>query len=140
MSPTDANGKIQFADYDYVDTWKAMEKVYEKGLVKNIGVSNFNEEQLERLLKEGKIKPVTNQVECQPYLTEIELSKYCKSQGITITAYCPLGCPDRPWGKPEDPKLLDDQKITNIAKKYNKTAAQVVLRYQVSYSLNLNLF
>ncbi|XP_046599870.1 aldo-keto reductase family 1 member B1 isoform X2 [Neodiprion lecontei] len=131
LQPTGVNGEILFSDYDYVDTWKAMEKLYEKGLAKNIGVSNFNEEQLERVLKEGKIKPVTNQVECHPYLTQIKLSEYCKSKGITITAYCPLGCPDRPWGKPEDPKLLDDLKITSIAKKYKKSPAQVVLRYQV---------
>lgn len=132
IKPVDANGKLQFADYDYVETWKALEKVYEKGLARNIGVSNFNEEQLERVLKEGKIKPVTNQVECQPYLTQIKLSEYCKSKGIAITAYCPLGSPDRSWAKPEDPKLLDDQKITSIAKKYDKTPAQVVLRYQVT--------
>lgn len=104
-----------------------MEKVYEKGLTKNIGISNFNEEQIERILKVAKIKPVTNQVECQPYFNQIEFSKYCASKGITITAYRPLGGA----GKPGLPKPIDDENIKKIAKKYNKTAAQILLRYQV---------
>lgn len=122
--PKDANGKIEFADYDFVDTWKAMEAIYEKGLAKSIGVSNFNEEQLDRVLKEGKIKPVTNQVECQPYLAQIELSEYCQSKGVPITAFRPLGG--------ERDRLPSDPKIIDIAKRYNKTAAQVLLRYQVA--------
>lgn len=123
MHPVDENGKIIFGDYDYVDTWKAMEKVYEKGLARNIGVSNFNEEQLERILEHGKIKPVVNQVECQPLFNQKKLSDYCRSKGIAITAYRPLGGPIR--------KLQEDTRIINIAKKYNKTAAQVLLRFQV---------
>lgn len=60
--PTDANGKVIYSDVDYVDTWKAMEKLVENGLVRSIGVSNFNSKQIDRVLKVAKIKPVTNQV------------------------------------------------------------------------------
>ncbi|XP_012283356.1 aldose reductase [Orussus abietinus] len=129
--PSDADGKTQSSDVDYVDTWKAMENVFEKGLAKNIGISNFNSQQIDRLLSNCKVKPSTNQVECHPYLPQVKLSEFCKSKGIVITAYSPLGSPDRPWAKPNDPLLLEDPKIKSLATKYKKTPAQVVLRYQV---------
>ncbi|KAJ8968128.1 hypothetical protein NQ314_002449 [Rhamnusium bicolor] len=129
--PFDANGKIQFSDVDYVDTWKALEKCVNKGLTKSIGVSNFNKRQLERVLEISTIKPVVNQVECHPYLNQRKLIEFCRSKGIVITGYSPLGSPDRPWAKPEEPQLLEDPKLKELAVKYKKTPAQIVLRYQV---------
>ena len=129
--PEGPDGKVQFSDVDYVETWKAMEQLHDKGLAKNIGVSNFNSKQLTRVLESCKIKPVTNQVECHPYLPQVKLSEFCKSKGILITAYSPLGSPDRPWAQPGDPSLLEDPKVKGIADKYKKSPAQVVLRYQV---------
>ncbi|XP_059487752.1 aldo-keto reductase family 1 member B1-like [Neocloeon triangulifer] len=129
--PTDANGKMLHSDADYVDTWPEMEKLVELGLVRSIGLSNFNSQQIERVLKVAKIKPVVNQVECHPYLNQKKLMDFCKERGISITAYSPLGSPDRPWAKPGEPALLDDEKLKEMAKKLRKSTAQLVIRYQV---------
>jgi len=134
LFPKNPDDTPALSDVDYLDTWKAMEDVLSKGLTKNIGVSNFNSEQITRLLENSKVKPVTNQVECHPYLTQTKLSDFCKEKDILITAYSPLGSPDRPWAKPDDPKLLDDKKLIELGKKYNKTPAQIVIRYQVDRS------
>lgn len=131
LFPTNPDGTTAYSDVDYLDTWKAMEAVNKKGLAKSIGVSNFNKKQLERLIANSSTVPANNQIEIHPYLVQSKLSEFCKSKGITVTAYSPLGSPDRPWAKPGDPQLLDDPKIKELAAKYKKTPAQVVLKYQV---------
>nr|CAH7752799.1 unnamed protein product [Callosobruchus chinensis] len=131
LFPRDANGKIIFSDVDYVDTWKALEECVRKGLTKSIGLSNFNSKQIERVLSIATIKPVMDQVECHPYLNQKKLIEFCRSKNIAVTGYSPLGSPDRPWAKPEDPQLLDDPKLKQLADKYKKTPAQILLRYQV---------
>ncbi|KAK8387045.1 hypothetical protein O3P69_018009 [Scylla paramamosain] len=129
--PADSNGKTLFSDVDYLETWKGLEEAQKSGLTKSIGVSNFNKKQIERVLAEGTIKPVTNQIECHPYLNQRKMIDFCRSKGIYVTAYSPLGSPDRPWAKPDDPQLMDDPKIVAIAEKYKKTPAQILIRYQI---------
>lgn len=105
-----------------------MEKLIKLGLVRSIGVSNFNSQQLQRVLDNCEIKPVTNQVECSPALNQRKLTQFCKERGITLTAYSPLG---RPKPAEKKPEFYYSEKTQAIAEKYKKTPAQIVLRYLV---------
>lgn len=89
--PKDEDDKIAFSDADFVDTWKALEETVDLGLTKSIGISNFNADQTKRILDSCRIKPVTNQFECHPYLTQQKLSAFLKTHDIVVTAYSPLG-------------------------------------------------
>ncbi|KAL1505964.1 hypothetical protein ABEB36_005407 [Hypothenemus hampei] len=129
--PKDAAGNIIFSDVDYLDTWKAMEAVQKKGLVRTIGLSNFNKAQITRVFENATIKPSVLQIECHPYLNQSRLIEFARSKDLAITAYSPLGSPDRPWAQPGDPQLLEDPKLVDLAKKYKKSPAQILLRYQI---------
>ncbi|MEI3606325.1 aldo/keto reductase [Pseudogracilibacillus sp. SE30717A] len=108
--------------YDqYIETYKALEKLYHDGRVKAIGVSNFNIEHLERVLNECDVTPVLNQVEYHPYLQQDELKKYCREHSILIEAWSPLARGN----------VLNDPAIVHLAKKHQKSPAQIVLRWHI---------
>lgn len=105
----------------YVDVWKKMEKVYEQGKTRAIGVSNYLEHHLDDLLKEAEVVPAVNQIECYPYLSQETLVNYCKSKNIIPEAWGPLGA-----GKSD---IFTNPIITGIADKHGKSPAQIVLRW-----------
>ncbi|MGH0135739.1 UNVERIFIED_CONTAM: hypothetical protein FKN15_050783 [Acipenser sinensis] len=108
-----------------------MEKLVEKGLVRAIGLSNFNSRQIDDIITIATIKPAVLQVECHPYLAQTELLAHCRARGLVMTAYSPLGSPDRAWKHPDEPVLLEEPFIKKLAEKYGKSPAQVILRWQV---------
>lgn len=107
---------------DYVDTYKAMEKLYNDGKVKAIGVCNFDVDHLQRLLDECDVKPVLNQIECHPYLAQKEVKEFCAKHDIFVEAWSPLM---------QGGDVLKDEVVQSIAKKHSKTPAQVVLRWHL---------
>ncbi|GAF21338.1 LOW QUALITY PROTEIN: oxidoreductase [Bacillus sp. JCM 19047] len=110
-------------DFDqYIDTYKALEKLYKDGRVRAIGVCNFHIEHLERLLNECDVPPVLNQVECHPYLAQNELRAFCEKHNIYVEAWSPLD---------QGQELLQDDVIVHIAEAHQKTPAQVVLRWHL---------
>jgi len=105
----------------YKETWKAFEKLYKDGRVRAIGVSNFQIHHLEELISSSEIKPMVNQVEYHPHLTQIELLSFCKKEGIQLEAWSPL----------KQGQLLHDPVLEEIARKHNKSVAQIILRWDL---------
>jgi len=128
--PRNADGTVNYGTTHYKDTWAAMEKLVEKGLVKNIGMSNFNSKQLTDLMDECKVLPAVLQVECNPRFTNAKLHGFCVSHGIQMVAYSSFGSPDLPWGRTDLPHVLADPVIKEIADNHGKSTAQTVLRWQ----------
>lgn len=108
---------------DWIDinnkVWQQMEELVNLGLVKNIGVCNFKINQLEELLKTCKIKPFVNQIEIHPGLNQKEIIDYCQQNEILIEAWGPLG----------SGKMIKREQLQQIASKYDKTVAQICLRW-----------
>ncbi len=129
LEPIGKDGKIMTEKVSIAQTWEAMEGLVKKGLVKSIGVSNFNTVMLLDLLTYAKIVPAMNQIELQPYLTQEELIDFCKSKEIALTAYSPLG---RPGVNAKALHLFKNPLIKKLAKKYQKTEAQILLNWAIN--------
>uniref|UniRef100_A0A8D2CMZ8 NADP-dependent oxidoreductase domain-containing protein n=1 Tax=Sciurus vulgaris TaxID=55149 RepID=A0A8D2CMZ8_SCIVU len=132
--PKDENGNIIYDSVDLCVVWEAMEKCKDAGLAKSIGVSNFNQRQLEMILnKPGlRYKPVCNQVECHVYHNQRKLLDFCKSKDIVLVAFGALGTQqEKRWVNQSSPVLLDDPVLCTLAKKHKRSPALIALRYQL---------
>jgi diketogulonate reductase-like aldo/keto reductase len=125
QDPRDANGNVIYDQgVTLLDTWRALEELVDEGQCKAIGLSDVGLEQTKEIFEAARIKPAVVHVESHPYLPEWELLNYCKQNGIVLQAFAALG-------HSMEPKLLDDPVITNIAKRANKTPAQVCLAWAI---------
>ncbi len=112
-------------DDQYIEGYKALEKLYEEGKIKAIGVSNFEIHHLKQLLSETKIKPAVNQVERHPRLAQRELQAFCAENDILIEAWSPL----------MQGKILHEPVLKEIAERYHKSVAQIVLRWDIQQEI-----
>lgn len=104
----------------YKDTWRAMEKLYNNGRIRAIGVCNFHTHHLEDLMENAEVVPMVNQVECHPLLTQVELREFCKKNKIQFEAWSPLMQGN-----------LDLPLLKQLGEKYKKSPAQIVLRWDL---------
>lgn len=108
---------------NYVAGYRLMEKAYKEGKVKAIGLSNFTKEQIQEILDICEVKPTVLQTEVHPYFQELELKEFLTKEDIKIQAWYPLGHGDA--------ALLNDETIIELGKKYQKSTAQIILRWHI---------
>lgn len=108
---------------DYIAAWKSMERAYNDGKVRSLGLSNFPKEKIQEVIDAAEIEPQLVTVECHPYFQERELREYLAPYGIVIEAWYPLGHGDK--------GLLEEPVLQELAEKYGKTPAQIILRWHV---------
>ncbi|KAG2233365.1 hypothetical protein INT48_000368 [Thamnidium elegans] len=122
--PKDENSNIILdPTMDYIHTYSAMEKLVELRKARAIGVSNFNIEKLDRLLKNCKLPPAVNQVELHPYFSQPDLVDFCQKNGVHVMAYSPLGSTGSP--------VMEEPIVLDIAERNNATPAQVLLSWGI---------
>ena len=127
---------LQRLDTDYIDLllihqpagnylagYRLMEKAYKAGMVKAIGLSNFNKEQIQEILDTCEVKPAILQTEVHPYFQEKELKAFLEKEGMAIQAWYPLGHGDK--------ALTSEPLFTELAEKYGKSNAQIILRWHI---------
>lgn len=120
----------------YCEAWKALEDLHEQGYIRVIGLSNFKENHIDKILANCNIAPATNELECNPYFTIKPLRDHCAKNGIRVITWFPLGGPLVPPNpiplRAEDfLKMLEDKVLVEIGEKYGKSPAQIALRWHV---------
>lgn len=116
-------------ELDMEVTWRGMERCFDSGLCRAIGVSNFSSKKIETLLDFASVPPAVNQVEMHPMWKQRKLREVCGENKILVSAYSPLGAPGNAWGSTA---VVDSPIIQSIALKHNATPAQVALQWGVS--------
>lgn len=116
------------------ETWEGMEDGVDDGLVKHIGVSNFNSAALQAIIDCAWIPPEVNQVELHPFLPQMTLYDFCRTNDIIMTAYGPLGAPYRQLepGSKVSPILMESNTVLELAKKHDCTPAQVLIAWSLA--------
>ncbi|KUP04855.1 glyoxal reductase [Bacillus coahuilensis m2-6] len=112
-------------DNKYLEPWRALESLYKEKRVKSIGVSNFQVHHLEDLRENAEITPVVNQIELHPKLIQEEVRAYCQEHNILVEAWSPL----------MNAELLSDETVGKIASTHGKSAAQVILRWDLQQGI-----
>ncbi|RON48330.1 aldo/keto reductase [Pseudomonas frederiksbergensis] len=125
QDPRDAFGHVIYdSGVTLIETWRALERLVDEGRCRSIGLSDITLDALKEIVAVARIKPAVVQVESHPYLPEWELLEFCQQHGIILLAFAPLG-------HGMEPNVLEDTVITGIAKRLQKTPAQVALAWAV---------
>ena len=125
QDPRDANGDVIYDNgVTLLETWRALEVLVDEGRCKAIGLSDVNLAQAKEIFEAARIKPAVVHVESHPYLPQWDLLNYCKANGIVFQAFAALGHSSKP-------NLLEDPVITSIARRVDKTPAQVLLAWAI---------
>lgn len=109
----------------YVETYRAIQRLYDEKLVRSIGVSNHHEHHLEKILATANTKPMVNQIELHPQLTQVPLRNFCEKNDIAVTSWSPLA----------RGRLLEDPVLAEVAQQHNKSIAQVIIRWHLQSDL-----
>ena len=136
--PTSAADLLPPGEVPLASTWEGMEAAVEAGLTRHIGLSNFSATKIEPLLHHARIRPEVNQIERHPLLQQPQLVSDCNAAGIHVTAYSPLGSPDRPafLQDPDAPVLLQNPVIGAIAATHGCTPAQVLIAWHLQSGIS----
>lgn len=109
----------------FVDTYRAIERLYDEKLIRAAGVSNHHQHHLEKIFATANVKPMVNQIELHPSLSQVSLREFCAEQNIAVTSWSPLA----------RGRLLDNELLNEIGEKYGKTTAQVIIRWHLQHDL-----
>ncbi len=109
----------------YIDTYRAIQRLYDEKLIRSIGVSNHQQHHLEKIMATANTKPMVNQIELHPQLTQVPLRDYCDANDIAVTSWSPLA----------RGRLLEDSVLSKIAEQHNKSIAQVIIRWHLQNDL-----
>jgi alcohol dehydrogenase (NADP+) len=125
--------RLPYDPVAYLSVWRELERLVDAGKLRSIGTSNMTAAKLSGLLASARIPPAVNQVELHPFLAQNEFKAWCDRKGIVLTAYSPLGSPDRPARLVDaaDPVPLSDPTVTGIAAKHNVAPAAVLIRWAI---------